>query len=100
MVFAPSSHVRPSAELLLIFPPALPSASKTVTLRPFDLSLYAAASPLNKFWKSQAQISHQEKKLKKLNCIGITKKMVKQISISNTLVLILNHACLHTACKV
>lgn len=62
MVLAPSSHMRPLYELLLIFPPARSSASKRVTLKPFSLSLYAAASPLKSYNKIQNKIEPNESK--------------------------------------
>uniref|UniRef100_A0A7C9DWW6 Uncharacterized protein n=1 Tax=Opuntia streptacantha TaxID=393608 RepID=A0A7C9DWW6_OPUST len=46
IVFAPSSQIKPSFVTVLIFPPALLSASNNVTFKPWDFSLYAAASPL------------------------------------------------------
>lgn len=61
MVLAPSSQTRSWWETLLNLPPALPSASKTVTFTPFDFSLYAAASPLKqkqKKYKSEHNHTH------------------------------------------
>ena len=56
IVFAPSSQIKPSFVTVLIFPPALLSASNNVTFKPWDFSLHAAASPLQPK-KSNPQIS-------------------------------------------
>jgi len=59
MVLAPSSQTRSWWETLLNLPPALPSASKTVTFTPFDFSLYAAASPLKQKQKKNTKVRAQ-----------------------------------------
>lgn len=58
MVLAPSSQMNPPSELVRIFPPALSAASNTVTCTPRFLSLYAAASPLQ---RGNHFINHQKK---------------------------------------
>lgn len=70
---APSSQIRPWSETLLNLPPARPSASNTVTFKPCDFNLYAAASPLHHSAQrkileiNENNIIHKMKKKKKEN---------------------------------